>query len=134
MKKFNAWLKTRQAKFALYTFVYTLVVFAAVGVVNYLAKRYNKSYDSTSTKKFSLSEQTIKIAKNLNKKVKINYWSEPKKFTAARDLLDRYKNLNSNIDVSYIDAQKAVTQAIDENVKEDGAIYIKVGDRQEEAK
>jgi ABC-type uncharacterized transport system involved in gliding motility auxiliary subunit len=134
MKKFTAWLKTRQAKFALYTFIYTLVVFAAVGVVNYLAKRYNKSYDATSTKKFSLSDQTIKIAKGLNKKATISYWAQPSKFTAARDLLDRYKNLNSNIDVKYIDSDKNVTQAIAENIKENGAIYIKVGDRQEEAK
>jgi hypothetical protein len=91
MKKFTAWLKTRQAKFALYTFIYTLVVFAAVGVVNYLAKRYNKSYDATSTKKFSLSDQTVKIAKNLNKKATISYWAQPSKFTAARDLLDRLR-------------------------------------------
>jgi ABC-type uncharacterized transport system involved in gliding motility auxiliary subunit len=135
MKKFAAWLKTRQAKFALYTFIYTLVVLLAVGVVNYLAKRYNKSYDATSTKKFTLSDQTIKIAKNLkDKKVTISYWSQPTKFTAARDLLDRYKNLTSNIDVQYIDADKAVTEAMAENIRENGAIFVKVGDRKEEAK
>jgi ABC-type uncharacterized transport system involved in gliding motility auxiliary subunit len=128
------WLKTRQAKFTLYTIAYILVVFAAVGVVNYLAKRFNKSFDSTSTKKFTLSDQTIKVAKNLKKDVVISYWDQPSKFTAARDLLDRYQNLSTRIKVQYMDADKYTAQAIASGVKTMGSIFVKTGDRQEEAK
>jgi len=60
----QSWMKTRQTKFLLYTVVYVLIVVVAVGVVNYLANRFNKSYDATSNKRFTLSDQTAKIAKN----------------------------------------------------------------------
>src|SRR5579859_6825952 len=133
------WLKTRQAKFTLYTVVYIAVVFGAVGVVNYLAKRFNKSYDATSAKKFTLSEQTVKVAKNLKKDIVISYWDQPSKFTAARDLLERYKNLSPKIDVRYVDADKDSTLAIASGVKTMGTVLVTAGslnkpDRQEEAK
>src|SRR5262249_16961471 len=104
------WLKSRQAKFTLMTTVYILVLLGAVGVLNYLAKRFNKTYDATSAKKYTLSDQTIRIAKNLKKDVVISYWDQPSKFGSARDLLDRYKNLSTKIDVQYMDADKYTSQ------------------------
>ncbi len=51
-------MKARQTKFAAYTAVYVLIVVAVVGVLNFLANRYNKTYDTTSSKQFTLSDQT----------------------------------------------------------------------------
>ena len=51
----NQWLRARQTKYAAYAAVYILVVIAAVVVVNVLANRYNKSFDATSNKRYSLS-------------------------------------------------------------------------------
>ena len=56
--------------------VYILVVVAVLGAVNFLANRYNKSYDSTANKQFSLSDQTVKVVKNLKQDVKITYFDE----------------------------------------------------------
>ena len=42
--------------------LYSVIVIAILVVINFFANRYNKSYDSTSSKKFTLSDQTIKIA------------------------------------------------------------------------
>jgi len=56
-------MKARQTKFAAYTAVYVLIVLAVLGVLNFLANRYNKTYDTTSNKQLTLSDQTIKIAK-----------------------------------------------------------------------
>ncbi|MGD1090798.1 MAG: GldG family protein [Bryobacteraceae bacterium] len=130
----TSWMKARQTKFTLYTIVYVLVVFAVVSTVNFLANRYNKSYDSTSNKQFTLSDQTIKIAKNLKQPVTIAYWDQSSKFEGARDLLDRYKNLSSNIKVEYDDTDKKRTQAIAEGVKTLGTIFVKVGNKRQEAK
>src|SRR5262245_39162962 len=102
----NSWIKARQTKFAAYTFVYCAIVLAVLGVLNFLANRYNKSFDSTANKQFTLSDQTIKIAKDLKQEVNITYWDRPTAFQGARDLLDRYKNLSSKINVSYQDADK----------------------------
>ena len=128
------WIKTRQTKFAAYTAVYVLIVLGVVGVLNFLANRYNKSYDATASKQFTLSDQTVKIAKNLKQDVNISYWDQPTQFQAARDLLDRYKNLSSKIDVQYQDVEKNRTKAIAAGVTRRGAVLIDAGNKHEEAK
>src|SRR5271168_5600507 len=130
----TSWMKARQTKFTLYTIVYVLVVFAVVSTVNFFANRYNKSYDSTSNKQFTLSDQTIKIAKNLQQPLTITYWDQPTKFKPAQDLLDRYKNLSPKIDVLYMDADKKRTQAIAAGVKTLGTIFVDIGTKHQEAK
>jgi len=130
----SAWLKTRQTKFTAYTIVYVLIVVAVVSGVNFLANRYNKSLDTTASKKYTLSEQTMKIAKNLKEPVTITFWDQPTNFQGAHDLLDRYKNLSSKIDVEYMDTDKKRTQAIAAGVKTRGTIFVKVGNKQDEAK
>ncbi len=127
-------MKARQTKFALYAVVYTLIVIAVVGTVNFLANRYNKSFDATKTKKFTLSDQTQKIAKNLKQDVTITYWDKATAFQGAHDLLDRYKNLSSKIDVQYQDVDKKRTAAVAAGVKNYGTIFVNVGDKKEEAK
>jgi ABC-type uncharacterized transport system involved in gliding motility auxiliary subunit len=114
--------------------LYTIIVIAILAVINFLAQRYNKSYDSTSNKQFTLSDQTIKIAKNLQQPLTITYWDQPTKFTAARDLLDRYQTLSPKIDVQYNDADKKRTQAIAAGVKTLGTIFVDYGAKHEEAK
>jgi len=123
----------RTANFA-QALVYTLIVLAILGTINFLANRYNKSYDSTSNKKFTLSDQTAKIAKNLQQPVTITYWDRPTGFQSARDLLDRYKGLSSKISVDYEDVDKRRTQAIAAGVKALPTIDIQVGNKKEEAK
>ncbi|HWZ34109.1 MAG TPA: GldG family protein [Bryobacteraceae bacterium] len=130
----NSWLKARQTKFALYATVYTLIVVAVVGTVNFLANRYNKTYDATKSKKFTLSDQTLKIAKNLKQDVTITYWDKATNFQGAHDLLDRYKNLSPKIDVQYQDVDKKKTAAIAAGVKSYGTVFVNVGSKQQEAK
>src|ERR1700744_1189 len=86
--------------------LYTLIVIAIRVLINFLANRYNKSVDATANKKFTLSDQTIKIAKNLKEPVTITYWDKAGNFDGARDLLGRYQNLSTKIDVQYQDVDK----------------------------
>jgi ABC-type uncharacterized transport system involved in gliding motility auxiliary subunit len=127
-------MKARQTKFAAYTAVYVIIVVAVVSVLNFLANRYNKSYDTTANKQFTLSDQTAKIAKDLKQNVTISYWDQPSRFQPARDLLDRYKNLSSKIDVRYEDADKNRTKAIAAGIKQMGTVLVDVGDKHQEAK
>jgi ABC-type uncharacterized transport system involved in gliding motility auxiliary subunit len=130
----TSWMKARQTKFGVYALIYTLIVVMIVSGVNFLANRYNKTFDATSTKKFTLSDQTLKIAKNLKEPVTITYWDKATSFQGAHDLLDRYKNLSPKIDVEYMDADKKITQAKAAGIKTYGTIVINVGNKQEEAK
>jgi len=130
----TSWMKARQTKFAAYTAVYVLIVVAVLGVLNFLANRYNKTYDTTTSKQFTLSDQTEKIARNLKQDVSISYWDQPTQFQAAHDLLDRYKNLSPKIDIHYEDLEKNITKARAAGVTRRGAVLVQTAGRTQEAK
>jgi ABC-type uncharacterized transport system involved in gliding motility auxiliary subunit len=121
------WVKTRQTKYTAYATVYILVVFAVVGAVNFLANRYDKTYDSTSNKEFSLSDQTIKVVKGLKKDVRITYFDEQSRFPAARDVLDRYSSLSPSLHVDYVDPVKKPQQAKAAGYRRDVTILVDSG-------
>ena len=73
-------LKARQTKYAAYATIYILVVLAIVAVGNVLANRYNKAYDGTANKRYSLSDQTVKIVKRLKQDAHITYFDQSSRF------------------------------------------------------
>src|ERR1700722_15446803 len=129
-----AFLKARQTKYAAYATMYVVVLFAIITVANVLANRYNKSYDSTSNKRYSLSEQTAKIVKGLKQDATITYFDDPKGFPAAKDQLDQYANLSPKVKVSYVDGMKNPQLTRAANIKNLGTAVVQIGDKKEEAK
>ncbi len=128
------WLKTRQTRYTAYVSVYIAVVIAILGVANFLANRHTKSWDSTTNKRFSLSDQTDKVVKNLKQDVKIRYFDRTGEFQRAKDLLDRYDNLSSKLSVEYVDPDKKPQVAKAEGVRSYGTIFVQNGAKKEEAK
>src|SRR3974377_1214446 len=102
----NQWIKARQTKYAAYAASYILIVIAAVVVANILADRFNRSYDSTSNKRYSLSDQTAKIVKGLKQDAVITYFNRSTRFRDGKDLLDQYANLSPKLQVKYVDPDK----------------------------
>ena len=90
----SRWLRARQTKYAAYATVYVIVILAIIVVANVLADRYNKSYDSTANKRYSLSDQTAKIVKGLKQPATITYYDRTSRLQQGKDLLDRYANLS----------------------------------------
>lgn len=127
-------LKTRQTKYTAYITVYILIVIGVLGLANWLAQRHNKSFDATANKRYSLSDQTIKVVSGLKQDVKINYFDRTSEFTRAKDLLDRYDNLSSKLQVNYIDPDKKPQLAKVAGIRNYGTIQIDVGPKREEAK
>ena len=127
-------LKARQTKYLLYATSYVLLVASILVVVNVLADRYNKSYDSTANKRFSLSEQTAKIVNGLKQPVTITYYDQSTRFARAKDQLDPYANLSPKVHVEYVDPDKKPELARAAGVKNYGTTIVQIGDRKEEAK
>lgn len=128
------WLKTRQTRYGAYVTVYTLIIVAVLGMANWLAQRHNKSVDTTSNKRFSLSDQTGKVVKGLKQDVKIQYFDRTSSFTGAKDLLDRYDNLSTKLTVEYIDPDKKPQIAKAAGIRSYGTVFVNVGAKREEAK
>lgn len=127
-------LKARQTRYVAYATVYILVILAGIAVANVLANRYNKSYDATANKRYSLSDQTAKIVRGLQQDVTITYFDQSTHFQHARDLLDQYKNLSPKVHVQYVDPDKDPQPARDAGVKNYGTAVVQIGAKKEEAK
>ncbi len=130
----SQWLKARQTKYAAYAAIYILVVISVVVVANVLADRYNKSFDATSNKRYSLSEQTAKIVKGLKQDATITYFNQSTRFQQGKDILDQYANLSPKVRVEYVDPDKSPQLAREAGIRELGTAVVQIGNKKEEAK
>jgi ABC-type uncharacterized transport system involved in gliding motility auxiliary subunit len=124
----------RQAKYGATSALYILVIIAVLVMINWLANRYNKSYDATSNKRYTLSEQTQKIVNEAKGNVTIAYIDRTSQFDQAKALLDRYGNLSPKVHIQYIDFTKNPTVARSYNLKYPGTAFVEVNGKREEAK
>src|ERR1700674_110365 len=125
------WLKARQTKYAAYATTYIIIILAVLVVANFLANRYNKSYDATSNKKYSLSDQTKKIVGGLKQDITIQYFDRPSGLQTGKDLLDRYANLSPKVHVQYVDLLKQPQLARAANVTREATAVIGLGTKKE---
>ncbi len=128
------WLKARQTKYAAYATTYIIIILAVLVVANFLANRYNKTFDATSNKRYSLSDQTKKIAQGLKQDITIQYFDKPSGMQAGKDLLDRYALLSPKIHVEYVDYLKKPQLARAANISREGEAVVSNGVKKEEAK
>jgi ABC-type uncharacterized transport system involved in gliding motility auxiliary subunit len=109
-------------------------VIAICVVANLLGNRYNKSYDATANKRYSLSEQTAKIVKGLKQDATITYFNAGTKFPEGKDLLEEYKNLSPKVKVEYVDPDKNPQLAREAGIRSLGTAVVQIGSKKEEAK
>ena len=128
------WLKARQTKYWTYAGTYIVVILAVLAAVNFLANRYDKSYDSTANKQFSLSDQTLKVVRGLKQDITATYFGDTGTFPNARDLLDRYAALSPKFHVTYVDAERKPAIAKAAGYRPDSPVLISSGVRKEAAK
>jgi ABC-type uncharacterized transport system involved in gliding motility auxiliary subunit len=130
----SQWLRARQTKYAAYATTYILVTIAVIVAVNVLADRFNKSYDATANKRYSLSDQTTKIVKGLKQDATITYFDQSTRFRSGKDLLDQYANLSPKVKVEYVDPDKNPQLAREAGIRNLGTAVVQIGTRKEEAK
>jgi len=127
-------VSARQARYGATAGLYTIVVIAALILINWLGLTYNKTYDTTSNKRFTLSQETTKVVQGLKQDATITYFDKASGFDQAKGILDRYKNLSPKIHLEYVDYQKQPTLAKSYGLRFPGTAYVEIGQRREEAK
>src|SRR5579875_1421464 len=134
--KTKATVAARQVRYGATALLYTIVVIAALILINWLAQmpRFNKTFDTTSNKRFTLSQETQKLVKNLKSDATITYIDKASNFDQAKGILDRYKNASPKVHIQYIDYEKQPTVARAYGLRFPGTAYVEIGQRREEAK
>jgi ABC-type uncharacterized transport system involved in gliding motility auxiliary subunit len=130
----SKWIEARQTKYAAYVTVYVVVILCIISVANILANRYNKSYDSTANKRYSLSDQTAKIVKGVSQPISITYYDKTSNFQGAKDLLDRYATLSPKVRLGYSDPDKNPETARAAGITKYGTTVVQIGAKKEDAK
>jgi ABC-type uncharacterized transport system involved in gliding motility auxiliary subunit len=130
----NRSLDSAKARFGATAGLYTILVLACLVAVNWLANRYNKTYDTTSNKRYTLSDETKKVIGGLKSDVTITYIDKASGFETAKPTLDRYSNLSPKVHVKYVDYQKQATVARSYGLRYPGTAYVEMGAKREEAK
>ncbi|HEY2647006.1 MAG TPA: GldG family protein [Candidatus Acidoferrales bacterium] len=130
----SKWIEARQTKYAAYVTIYVVVILCIISVANVLANRYNKSYDSTANKRYSLSDQTAKIVKGVSQPITITYYDKTSGFQGAKDLLDRYATLSPKVHLEYSDPDKNPQAARAAGISKYGTTIVQIGAKKEDAK
>src|SRR5260370_880160 len=113
--------------------LYTLIGLALVASANYFANRYTHRWDLTPSKKYSLSPQTLKILKGLNKDVAIYIFDRKEGLREGRDVVENYSKASPHVTVRYVDPDREPSLARQFSVRSYGTVIVAAGDRHYEA-
>ena len=113
--------------------VYTIVGLAIVVLCNWFIDRHDHHWDLTPTKKYSLSPQSTKLLKGLDRDVTFYVFDRPSGFRERRDILNLYSSATHRVSVRYVDPNRDPSLAKQFAVRTYGTIVVAAGDRHFEA-
>jgi len=127
-----AYFKGRNARYGAIAGVSVIVVVAILAIVNYLSQeRFNKRWDLTANQQYSLSEQSVKLLRNLDAPVTFRVFDQNEALDRYRPRLAEYEYQSNQVSAEYIDMDQQPGQAKQANVDTYGTILIQYKDRTE---
>jgi len=123
-------LKSRTAAYGLNSVVTVLLVIGIVGVLDFITSRYPMKWDLTKNKVHTLSDQTSKLIKSLQKPVKATLYGKVGQRDQLRPLLENYKGINPKFEVEYVDPDREPTRAKQAGIKKYGTLLLTVGTKE----
>lgn len=103
--------KGRGAKYGTMSIVSIVVFLAILVAVNYLGTRQNRRWDFTANQVYSLSDQTIKILKDLKEPVKVTVFERNDRQDVHKDRLQEYQYQTTQLTTEFIDPDREPTRA-----------------------
>ena len=129
----KSFLQSRQFRSGSYSGVYVAVFVGILVAANWLGVQYNETFDATSQKLYSLSDQTHKILDNLDRDVTLTYFDRTSEFASAEDMLRRYENASSRVRTEYVDPDEDPVKAEAMNIRSYGTLILTIGGERQEA-
>lgn len=113
---------------------FAFFVLGIIVLINIIGARHHWRHDFTENKQFSLSEQTLKILRGLDKTVELIAFVSPDYYNAdeIRSRLREYDIASAKTKVLIYDPQTNIDKAKEFDVRFDGTIFVKCGDKREE--
>ncbi len=108
-----------------------LLIFGILAILNYLSSRHHWRFDLTESKIHSLSDQSIKVLKNLKKEIQIKAFFREGSFQRSKmeDLLKIYAYHSKKIKYEFIDPDKNPGMVKRYDILQDGTTVFECGDK-----
>lgn len=108
-----------------------VLVLAILVGINWISNRQNTRWDLTSNQQFSLSEQSIKVVRELQAPVTIRAFHATGQKDALADRLGEYADLSNNVRVEYFDVDASPIEAQKYEVQQYGTLIFDYNGRTE---
>jgi len=126
------YFRQRNARYGVIASVSVLVFLGILVAVNYLSFRQNKRWDLTKNQQYTLSDQTVKLLKNLDQPVKFLVFDRADGFDRFRTPLEEYKYQSpSKVNVEYVDVDKKPVETKQYQVQSYGTVVVEYKGRTE---
>ncbi len=122
-------LSRKATRYGLNSLFMSLVVFAIVVVINLIALNHDQKIDLTKNKLHTLSDQTIKILKSLNKDVTLRAFISPMQMQEYNDVFDKYAYYSKHVKKEFIDVDREPLLVRQYDVKQTGVILVESDSR-----
>ena len=123
--------KGRSARYGTMSIVSVVVFLGILVAINYLSTRQNKRWDFTANQVYSLSDQTVKVLKELHEPVKFTVYDQQANFDRFRDRLDEFTVPLEQRAVEYVDPDASRRARRRRRCRPYGTIVIEYKDRTE---
>ena len=103
--------KGRNARYGTMSIVSVIAFLGVLAAVNYLGARQNKRWDLTANQVYSLSDQTIKLLKDLKEPAKITVYALGAQQDVHKQRLEEFKYYTTKLTTEMVDPDRQPTRA-----------------------
>src|SRR4030095_12078390 len=93
----------RNTRYGAIASVSVLIVLGLLVFANLLSNRYNKRWDLTENRQYTLSDQTVKLLKGLQSPAKFIVFDKEDQFDRFRTRLSEYSYNSRQVQIDYVD-------------------------------
>lgn len=112
-------------KYSFQEFINLSLIFAILGLANYLVYKNDYFLDTTKNKINSLSEQSVKVLENLKfESFKMTLFAEKSSWKRYEKLIDLYGKVRQDIVISFVDTHTSPSLIELYNITENGTLII----------
>jgi len=113
--------------------LFVLIFLCILIFINLFAQEYHKRFDLTTNKRYSLSPQSIKVLKHLDRDVNvIGFFTSGNEKNKAKDLLEEYAYYSKKFHFTFIDPDRHPLEARKYNITRYNTLVVKCEEKREQ--
>jgi ABC-type uncharacterized transport system involved in gliding motility auxiliary subunit len=123
-EQFFKFVKTNYFKNLSFHFINAILVFCLLSIINYLGNKNYIEFDLTSSKRNSLTEQSLNVLRMVDSPLKLTLFSKRENWAGGLSLLKLYQAQNKNILIDAIDVDLKPELVKSKGIEQNGTVVI----------